>query len=200
MNGRLAAVLVVGAIPAAPATAGTTLDLDPGVSTGWGSGGSTGRSAYLTANETFTIDTVGLRGDILAGSYDIVIHEGHGVASAAGSALRMTSGNTGGGGDVFNDLGIDFTFQAGVDYIVNFRPSDGNGAWVIGFPYYRWGDTTGDDVDLGLVTIRDGRAGFDSNNWNNTVAPVMRLHVAPAPGGLAILALAGVLRPRRRRR
>ncbi|MHC4217956.1 MAG: hypothetical protein ACYSU7_05815 [Planctomycetota bacterium] len=200
MRGKLAAVLVVAAIPAAPAAADTILDLDPGVTPVWGSGGSTGRSVYLTANETFTIDTVGLRGDILAGLYDIVIHEGQGVTTAAGSALQMTSGNTGGRGDVFNDIGIDFTFQAGVDYIVNFRPSDGNGVWVIGFPYYRWGDTTGDDVDLGLVTIRDGRAGFDSDNWTNTVAPVMRLHVAPAPGGLAVLALAGVLRPRRRRR
>ncbi len=199
MRGQLVAFLTGAAMAAAPAAA-DILDLDPGRPPVSGGGGSTGRSIYLTAEETFTIQGVGLRGDILADSYDIVIYQGQGGTAAPGSALQMATENTGGRGDAFNDIGIGFTFQAGLDYIVNFRPSDGNGIWAVGFPHYRWGDAPGDDVDLGLVTIRDGRAGFDADNWVNTVAPVMRLHTVPAPGALAVLAMAAAVRPRRRRR
>jgi hypothetical protein len=199
MRGQLVAFLAGTAVAAAPAAA-DILNLDPGLAERPGSGGSTGRSIYLTANETFTIRGVGLRGDILADSYDVVIYQGQGAAQAPGPALRMATADTGGLGDAFNDIDIGFTFLAGEDYIVNFRPSDGNGIWAVGFPHYRWGDTPGDDVDLGLVTIRDGRAGFDADNWVNTVAPVMRLDTAPAPGTLAVLALAAAARPGRRRR
>jgi hypothetical protein len=192
--------LAVSAVAAAPAAADLTVDLDPGVAITFGSGASDGRSVYLTAQETFTIDSVGLRGDITADSYDIVIHQGQGVTADPGSVLQTATADTGGLGDAFNDLSIDFTFEAGLDYILNFRPSDGNTVWANSFGYYRWGNDPSDDVDLGPVMLRDGRAGFDAQRWQNTVAPAMRLHVVPSPGVLALLAIAGVVLPRRRRR
>jgi hypothetical protein len=180
--------------------ADTTLELDPGVAMSFGRGGSNGRSIYLTADETFTIGAIGLRGDIMAGSYDVVIYQGRGVAADPGSALQTATAATGGRGDAFNDVGIVFTFETGLDYIVNFRPHDGNTAWATSLAHYRWGNDPADDVGLDLVTIRDGRAGFAADNWVNTVAPAMRLHVLPAPSALAVLAMAGVVSRRRRRR
>jgi hypothetical protein len=196
----LAAFVAVSAMAAAPAAADFTLDLDPGVEIAFGSGASDGRSIYLTAEETFTIEGVGLRGDIVADSYDVVIYEGQGVTADVGSALATVTADTGGLGDAYNDIGIDFTFEADRDYILNFRPSDGNTVWAHSFGHYRWGDDPEDDVDLDLVTIRDGRVGFDAQRWQNTVVPAMCLYVVPSPGALVLLALAGAASPRRRRR
>ncbi|MHC4209805.1 MAG: hypothetical protein ACYSWT_08860 [Planctomycetota bacterium] len=200
MRKLLGAFLTRAAIATSPAVADTTLELDPGVAMSFGRGGSNGRSIYLTADETFTIDGVGLRGTIVADSYDIVIYQGRGVTADPGSVLQTATADTGGQGDVFNDIGIVFTFETGLDYIVNFRPHDGNTAWATSLAHYRWGNDPADDVGLDLVTIRDGRAGFAADNWVNTVAPAMRLHVLPAPSALAVLAMAGVVSPRRRRR
>jgi hypothetical protein len=199
MRQLLGAFLSGAAIAASPAAADTTLDLDPGVAMSFGSGGSNGRSIYLTADETFTIGGVGLRGDIATGAYDVVIYQGQGVTADPGAVLQTATAATGGRGDVFNDIGIVFTFETGLDYIVNFRPHDGNTAWATSLAHYRWGNDPADDVGLDLVTIRDGRAGYAADNWVNTVAPAMRLHVIPAPGALALLAIAGAAAPRRRR-
>ncbi|MHC4774335.1 MAG: hypothetical protein ACYTBR_03600, partial [Planctomycetota bacterium] len=122
MRKLLGAFLTGAAIATSPAVADTTLELDPGVAMSFGRGGSNGRSIYLTADETFTIDGVGLRGTIVADSYDIVIYQGRGVTADPGSVLQTATADTGGQGDVFNDIGIVFTFETGLDYIVNFRP------------------------------------------------------------------------------
>jgi hypothetical protein len=121
-----------------------------------------------------------------------------GRGGSNGRSIYLTADET--FSDVFNDIGIVFTFETGLDYIVNFRPHDGNTAWATSLAHYRWGNDPADDVGLDLVTIRDGRAGFAADNWVNTVAPAMRLHVLPAPSALAVLAMAGVVSPRRRRR
>ncbi len=168
------------------------IDLDPGTGEQLFTGGpGTGRSIYLTADAAFAITSVGLRMSLVEQSFDVVIYLGQGVSAAPGPILASATATAGGIGLAWNDLPIRFTFEAGQDYIVNWRPSSLNSSWVFQpTPYFNWGNSVFDDVDLGVVTIRDGREGYNASGASNFVAPHMRLafglvaaqKVAPPPG------------------
>jgi hypothetical protein len=184
---------------AAPAAGNIILELDPGIPPFDTGGEGAGRAIYLTADETFDIKAVGIFGDISPELYDVVIYQGQGVGNPAGAVLQIATAASGGLGFNWNDIGIGFTFQAGQDYIVNWRPNDGGfNDWATTLRYFQWGNDPNDDVDLGVVTIRDGREGFDAESAGNTVAPFLRLQI-PSPGALALFCLAGLGTARRRR-
>lgn len=178
------------------------LSLDPGAPTDYFlENAGTGRSIYLTANDSFSIDAVGIFAPLRHRSFDVVINQGQGVTAPAGGQLAIATGIA----DAYagwHDLALDFTFDAGSDYIITWRPTDLSTDWVLDdelMPYYVWGDPAADDVDLGLVTIRDGREGFDAFSYDNTLAPQLRLSTVPAPAALSVIALATPSAFRRRR-
>lgn len=196
---RMTLVSIGLALVAPAAMADIVLDLDPGV--GWfqAAGPGTGRSIYFTADEDFSIKGFGIFGNLINQSFDVVIYEGNGVDQAAGSQLAIVTSNAGSGIFEWNDMSINFSFAAGSDYIINWRPTDGNSSWVNQLEYASWGNSGTDDVDLGIVTIRDGREGFDANSFSNSVVAHHRFLIVPAPGALALLGVAGLVSRRRRR-
>ena len=196
---------IAGAIIAASAQA-DVIDLDPGTPVrSFAEGPGTGRSIYLTANETFRVEGVGILAPLLGRGYEVVIQEGRGVSEQAGPVVASARGEAE-TGLRWHDLAIDFSFEGGAEYVVTWRPERPDGAWVFTnalVPYFEWGESTSDDVDLGLVTIRDGREGFDAFSHDNVLAPHLRLLLAPTPapvpGSVVPLGLLGVAAVRRRR-
>ncbi len=164
-----------GSSPTAPQPDGAQLDLDPAVTPFRSGGPGTGRSIYLTANELFSIQSMGILGALMNQSFDVVVYEGHGVEAAPGPALAIRSAVRGTGGFEWNDIVIPFVLEAGKDYIVHWRPTTSNTTWSNDLEYFNWGNSPTDDVDLDLVVIRDGREGHTSGSFANFVAPHMRV-------------------------
>jgi hypothetical protein len=71
-------------------------------------------------------------------------------------------------------------------------PADQN--WFFWFDPVEFGSPP---ADIGPVTLIDGTRGGNTDNY---VAPFLRLHVVPAPITLALIAFAGLMGTRRRRR
>jgi hypothetical protein len=198
----LGAVAALG-LAAAPAAANDFLELNPNVNKLVTGGPGTGRAIYLLANQDVPLKSVGILGDLFSMSYDVVIYEGLGQGNnSVGAQLAIATATAGGIGFDWNDINISYTLQAGEEYIINWRPSDGSSSWTNALCYWtNWGDNgTLDDVNLGAVTIMDGREGFDSGSGtSNVFAPFLRLGIVPGPGALALLGLAGACANRRRR-
>jgi hypothetical protein len=153
-------------------------DLDPGIAPTSAGGPGAGRSIYMTADEDLLVSAIGIRGDISAESYDVVVYAGAGVNAAPGAIVAQTSAVRGGNGPDWYDIPVAVKLYGGRDYIIHWRPTDG--AWAATLEYYfSWGNDPNDDVDLGPMVIRDGREGFDSESFSNTVAPHMRLRLEP---------------------
>lgn len=188
-----AIVLVLGAHETAR---GDTIDLNPGVAPFQAGGSGTGRSVYVRCEENFTISSVGIRGALVPQSYDVVIYAGNGVSAAPGPALATRTLVVGNNIFGWNDITIYFFFQAGKEYIINWRPTTSNNTWSGDLEYYIWGNDPADDVDLGPVLLMDGREGHTAAGFSNTFAAHLRVErVIPEVDlhpDIAIQALAGV--------
>jgi hypothetical protein len=164
--------------------AAQTLELDPGL--GWSvlSGVGLGRSVYFTADEAFSITGAGFRADMAAGLYDVIIYRGLGETAPAGPIIHQVQAQLGGIGLGWQDAAIAFHFDAGADYILHFRHSVPGTS--VATQYERgstfWGNSPAEFLDLGIVTIHDGREGYNSENANNAAFPRMRL-LGVVPGG-----------------
>lgn len=87
-----------------------------------------------------------------------------------------------------------FTTTPGQSYLIRAGYQEAaNQNWFFSFDPVFFGDTP---VDLGDFTVIDGTLGGDTSNF---VMPLMGLQVVPAPSGLALLGLGGLMATRRRR-
>lgn len=125
-----------------------------------------GRSIYFLANETFSTERVSWYGNISSGSYDVVIYEGVGETQPVGSQLAIETAVFPGGVLGFNHIDIDFTFNGGSEYVVNFRRTDGGSSFSSNFQYMIWGEGS-ESSDLGLLTLLDGRSDFSAEQYEN---------------------------------
>ena len=175
---------VAAACLAASGAFGQILDLDPGV--GWVTRGGvgTGRSVYITANEDFDITGAGFMCDMPADRYEVIIFEGAGEFVLPGPILASTTVSLGGIGENWQDADLSYSFTAGADYILHFRSATPGAA--VATSYQRgaswWGDGPGEDLNIGVLTLRDGREGYDAQNWSNLAFPRMRLLGVSAGG------------------
>jgi hypothetical protein len=139
-----------------------------------------GRAVYFTAEETFEIRQASFFANMPTAFYEVVIYEGAGEFAAPGPMLARNGGNFGGLGRTWNDIPVSFTFRAGMDYILSFRGADPNTAVATEYERVFWGDDPGEDLNIGLVTLRDGREGYDAENFSNVAFPRMRVEVVCA--------------------
>jgi hypothetical protein len=174
---RLAATTLGLMTALAAPCAAFDLELDPGL--GWSilSGVGQGRSVYFSANETFMIQGAGFSANMIAGDYEVIIYQGDGEQAPAGPVLHSVQVPLGGIGLAWQDAAISFQFIAGQDYILHFRHSVPG--TTVASEYQRasvfWGNSPLEFRDLGVVTIRDGREGYTSQNPSNAAFPRMRL-------------------------
>ncbi|MCA9279871.1 MAG: hypothetical protein H6815_05425 [Phycisphaeraceae bacterium] len=157
------------------ASAQTTLEFDP--MQGWASAGGVGggRAAYFTCDETITLTGAGFYCDMNPGLYEVQIYQGAGEFAAPGPLLHSVTVSLGGIGQTWQDAAISYTLNAGQDYLLHFRSADPNLSVANSYQRFFWGDDPGEDLDLGVVTIRDGRAGYDASNYSNVAFPRMRI-------------------------
>ncbi|MBZ5609844.1 MAG: PEP-CTERM sorting domain-containing protein [Acidobacteriia bacterium] len=179
----------------------STIDLNSGSVFETVAGGEgTGRGIGFFADSTFSIDFAAIQADLISQSFDVVIYsstDGH----EAGAVLTSASAVLGGTGFGFNAIPINFTFNAGSFYVLNWRPTSGGGndTWVGpgGSIYY---NDSALPVTVGPVTLIDGTAGFNADDFSNVVHPNLQVDLVsgtvPEPstfglmlGGIALIAL-----------
>jgi len=177
-----ATIGAVGALlcAAGAASAQQQLELDPML--GWvvRGGVGEGRAVYFTAEETFEIRGASFFANMPVATYEVVIYEGAGEFAAPGPILARNAGTLGGIGRTWNDIAIAFTFRQGSDYILSFRGSAPGTTVATEYERVFWGDDPGEDLNIGLVTLRDGREGYDAENFSNVAFPRMRVELAPS--------------------
>ncbi|MCO6046520.1 Ig-like domain-containing protein, partial [Aeoliella sp. ICT_H6.2] len=148
------------------------LDLTPsGYNWGTTSPSSTtfdGRGVYLRANSTFSVNAIDWYGRLASsGQYEVAIYRGQGESAPLGSLLAVgNQGFSGGGSFGWNQVPLNFTFQAGQQYYVNFRRTDGGSNFASPFHFMSWGNGS-QASNLGDVTLLDGRSGFAPSSDNN---------------------------------
>lgn len=179
----------------------TSLELNSGSLFGNSTAVGSGRGISFHADSAFSIDSVGIFGDLFAESYDVVIYsstDGH----QANSILTSATADVGGIGHTWNDIAINFSFTLGDYYVLNWRPSDGgsgvNGGWA-NLSLYR---DAGLPVSVGPTTLIDGLVGFSAGDFSNNLHPNLRINattVVPIPaaawlfgsGFLVLVSMAG---------
>jgi hypothetical protein len=145
-----------------------------------GGGVGTGRGISFQADTTFTIDSIGIFTDLNSGSYDAVIFsstDGHQANSVLGTSTELLSGV----GNDWNDISIDYTFNANDYYVILWRPTDGNGTWTNSIDYYY---DSGLPATAGPATLIDGVEGYDADSFINTLHPNMRVNIIPIPAAV----------------
>ena len=151
----------------------------------WGTldGEGGGRAIGFQADEDFNLNAVGIMGDLVEQSFDVVIYDspdGH----SAGSVLATFSATSGGTGFGWNAIPVAFTFTAGNFYVVNWRPSGGGGNWASLLDYYH---DSGLPHTVGPLTILEGLEGFNAQNPGNVLHP----HLSFCIGGDCTVAILG---------
>jgi hypothetical protein len=113
--------------------------------------------------------------DMVAGTYEVILYQGAGEFALAGPILARGIGPLGGIGMNWQELPIAFDLQAGQEYLISFRHSVPGTQVATTYQRFFWGDQPGQDLDLGVVTIMDGREGYDATNWTNVAFPRTRI-------------------------
>lgn len=156
------------------------LEVNSGTFAWTGNGGfeGGGRGQGIYANEDFTVSSIGIFGDLKSELFDIVIYSSINGSDTV-SILKTVTELEGGTGNTWNDIAIDFTFDAGNYYVVNWRPNDmGHSDWVNTIDYY---DDYALPTNLGPLTLVDGLAGTNAEDPKNVLHPNMRYDITPIP-------------------
>ncbi|MCW1916274.1 PEP-CTERM sorting domain-containing protein [Luteolibacter sp. GHJ8] len=198
-----ALLIAAAALGLQSAGAATVLDLTPTGYT-WNTADSEssvlgGRSIYIRANETFSIDQITWHGGVTAGNYEFVIYQGQGEQAVLGAILGSGSSALPEGAGP-QTIGLNFTFEENTEYVISFRATpdtyefDGPYAW----DYLSWGEE--EESDLGLITLLDGRHGFTPDENNNSWTTHFSMNVVPEPSSslLGLVGLCGIVLRRRR--
>ncbi len=176
----------------APLSANATfIDAHSPVHFGTFSSAGPGRAQGIVADSDFSVSGIGIYGDLVSQSFDIVVYsstDGH----SAGAILATASDIVGGTGMGWNDIALDFDFIMGNFYVVNWRPTVPNANWGI-IEYYR------DNIlphTVGPLTLLEGFEGYNAQNADNFLHPRLRYITAvsvPQPEifGLFLLGLFG---------
>jgi hypothetical protein len=152
----------------------TRIDLDTPNHLGVLKGPGSGRAIGFKADSDFTISSVGILGELIKQSFDVVIYDspdGH----SAGNVLYTTSYSTGGTGLGWNDMPASFTFHGGTFYVLNWRPT-GKGTW--GELAYL--NDSGLPFTVGPLAILEGLQGFNPNP-GNAYHPHLRICTGKTP-------------------
>lgn len=146
--------------------------------TGLGDYEGGGRGQGFLADSSFSVTSIGIYGDLKDRLFDVVIYASTTGSDTTGILTSVTQ-SAGGIGNDWNDIAINYTFQAGNYYVVNWRPSDPSyyHNWVYTIDYYH---DYALPVTVGPLTLLDGVEGTDAENSQiNVLHPNMRYDVAP---------------------
>lgn len=132
-----------------------------------------GRSTYFNADENFSVSKIEYYGGFSAASYSVDIFAGAGVSADAGALLETVSINWPGGAAGYIPFTIQYDFVAGNEYIISFRRTDNERPTQdVEYSWVGWGPSSS---DIGVLTLLDGREGYDANSYINSHLPNFRL-------------------------
>ncbi len=162
----------------------------------WGylDGAGSGRAIGFHADQSFSINSLGISGDITPENYDVIIYDspdGH----TAGTELFGVTAPSGGLGYAWNDIifPAPFDFIGGNYYVISWRPSDGgynDWGWI---DYY---DDSGLPYTIEGATLVEGFEGFNAENADNYLHPYFRISGSASPDfWLTVDPLTGVIGP-----
>ena len=163
-------------------------------------GVGTGRGVSFKADSNFSISSLGLRGDLVAQSFDVLIYSST-DGNQVNSVLASASSVVGGTGLGWNDININYSFNAGSYYAFNWRPTNGNSSWGT-IDYYR--DNALPTSIGSLLTLINGFEGFNATNFSNSLHPNLRINTSvnavpiPAAAFMFVPALLGFMGLRRK--
>lgn len=194
-------LLLVLSITPAFASNGLTLTPPTGNFIGGGAGGTRGDIITMTGN--YTLTSIGIDAIILNGAnltFNAYVYDdvgGVGINPLAIGAPVVVSGN---GNEVWFDLPISFTLQAGVSYDIGIDFNSFNDP-NLEINYYEFDANSNAPFSVGPVTVLDGEESHCGPC--NSLAPNLRLNggsgTTPEPGsffllGSGVLGLFGTLR------
>ena len=207
----VAAASLVSALPASAAV--ITVNQGSMYQSGYDVGSvGTGRGVGFTVDETFSIASLGFDLSVTQANGALYTYEifsstdGH----TAGGLLASTTFGLGVGNGWMDQL-LNFTFNAGSAYVVNFSRVDNGNLAGIG-THYTWESTSGswgvkDIVDYGPFRTVEGFEGAAPDN-SNPLIPFVRfttgaaVGAVPEPGtwAMMLLGFGGIGMTMRRRR
>jgi len=166
-----------------------------------GGGPGTGRAVGLEAVSNFNISSIGIYGSLVSQSFDVQIYSSTN-GNQANSLLASSTATVGGTGVGWHDIGINFSFNVGDFYVLNWQPTTSNSSW--GTPQY-YHDSDLPITLAGLVTLINGVEGFNAASFGNFLHPSLRINTGgtgevPIPAAVFMFApaLLGFLGLRRR--
>ena len=179
-------ILCLGLLPLSANA--TVIDVHSTSSYGVVGGVAQGRAQGILVNSNFSVSAIGIYGNLVAQSFDIVVYSsinGH----SAGSVLASASALAGGTGLGWNNIAFNFNFLAGNYYVVNWRPTAVNSNWG-SLDYYR--DNVLPQI-VGPLTLVEGFSGFSAIGAANTLHPrlgyVTGVSDVPEPAMFSLLLL-----------
>lgn len=195
---RLAVLVVALACVLSTAAFADTLFLTPptGNVLGYGAGGT--RGDYVTMNNSFTLSSIGIQGEIDKGAtetFNAYVYNGNGtVQLAVGGNMTFTGDGT----EQFYNLPINFALLSGQSYDIGIDFHSFNDPhWQVHYYFFDAGSNP--PFDVGAFHVTDGEESHCGSC--NVYAPNLEVQGSnvPEPGtflmlGTGILGLAGTLR------
>lgn len=191
MNMKMLKVAIAGLFLSVSGFANAGLiDINSGNYWGTTGGVSSGRGIAFEALDDFSISSIGIEAALNAQTFEVVIWSstnGHQVNSILHSGSQAFGDTLLG----WNDIAIDFTFDLGSFYAVQWRPLSSNSSWADSLVYYN--DSSLPKIIDGKFNLIDGFAGHNASSFSNFLHPSLRVNInstdIPEPSTIAIFAL-----------
>ena len=144
------------------------------------SGSGEGRGIGFLANSDFTITSIGLYGALLQTSHQVTVYrsiDGNqvGPTNTPWAQESMILGDSLNPTLQWNDIPINFSFQAGEYYVIGWKPeSSTTNNWATTLDWYRDSSLP---FTTGPVTLINGAAGRSLERFDNTMHTAFRVNV-----------------------